>query len=107
MAKRKNIPVKPVDVFPKVTETFRKIGDYELSGYSFNSNKPSCFNGAVAVKKYRITIEVIEEPIEVYQERLEKLWVESDNYHHHTPLKNAAEEFVYTFKGAFGSQRKK
>jgi hypothetical protein len=106
MAKKKKLPVKPVEVFPKTIETFRKIGDYELNGYSFNNNKPSCFNGNVSFKKYRVTIEIIDEPVEVYQERLEKLWVECDNFHHWTPLDEAAAEIGYTFKGERGSQRK-
>ncbi len=106
MAKNKKAPI-PGNIYPKVTETFRSIGDYELKGYSFNNDNPSCFNGVVNFKKYRVTIEVVDEPIEVYQERLEKLWVESDNFHHHTPLRNAADEIGYIFKGSFGSQRKK
>jgi hypothetical protein len=106
MAKRKK-PAIPENVYPKVTETFRAIGDYELNGYSFNNTTPSCFNGIVSVKKYRITVEIIEEPIEVYHERLEKLWVESDNHHHYRPLEAAAAQIGYIFKEQFGSQRKK
>jgi hypothetical protein len=106
MAKKKRQLVKPVDVYPKVIETFRKIGDYELNGYSFNNKEPSSFNGNVSFKKYRVTVEIIDEPIEVYQERLEKLWVECNNYHQWGPLEYAAAEIGYTFKGERGSQRK-
>lgn len=102
--KKKEINVKPK--YPKTIETFREVGDYELKGYGYNSEKPSCFNGQVSVKRYKITIEIIDEPIEVYQERLEKLWVESDNHHHYRPLQAAADELGYTFKGGFGSDRK-
>jgi len=105
MAKKK-MAAPALPKYPKIIETFRSVGDYELNGYSFNNKTPSCFNGIVSIKKYRITVEIIEEPLEVYQERLEKLWVESDNFHHHTPLKNAAKEIAYEFKGAFGSNRK-
>lgn len=105
MAKRKK-SVKPLDAYPKVVETFRQIGSYELSDYSFNNDQPNCFNGNVSIKKYRITVEVIEEPIEVYQERLEKLWLECDNWHHWGPLENAAAQIGYKFKGELGSQRK-
>lgn len=108
MAKKKKIASKPkpVDVFPKIVETFRKIGDYELNGYSFNNDKPSCFNGVVSIKRYRVTIEIIEEPVEVYQERLQKLWDESDNHNHWHPLEIAAAEIGYKLKGSPGNQRK-
>lgn len=105
--KKANLKPKPLDTYPKTVETFRQIGDYELKGYSFNNDSPHCFNGIVSIKKYRITIEVVQEPIEVYQQRLEKLWTESDNHHHWHPLENAAKEIGYEFKGGFGSQRKK
>lgn len=105
--KKKSTYIKPEPVYPKTIETFREIGDYELKGYSFNRDTPSCFNGVVSIKRYRVTVEVIEEPIEVYQERLEKLWVESDNHHHYVPLQSAAAQLGYEFKGQWGSQRKK
>lgn len=85
-------------------ETFRYIGDYEKG--NLTQLKPSCFNGIVRVKKYRITIEEIEEPNEVIAERLEKLWVECDNYHHYKPLLDAAKTIGYEFKGKFNSAKK-
>lgn len=51
-----------------------------------------CFNGIVAVRKYRVTIEEVEEPVEVVAERLRKLWRESDNHHHTHPLLSAAKK---------------
>lgn len=106
MAKSKRLK-KETPKYPKIIETFRAIGDYELSGYTYNSKSPSCFNGNVNIHKYKITIEIVEEPIEVYQERLEKLWVESDNHHHYRPLQEAANKIGYQFKGQWGSQIKK
>lgn len=107
MAKAKKKVNKSVEpIYPKCVETFRAIGDYEFNGYSFNNKEPSCFNGAVNIKKYKITIEIVDEPLEIYNERLEKLWVESDNYHHYRPLQCVAESIGYSFKGKFGSQRK-
>lgn len=106
MTKKKKVIPKPMDVYPKTIETFREVGDYELKGYSFNNKEPSCFNGRVSIKKYKITVEVIEEPIEVYQERLEKLWIECDNHHHWGPLEMAAKSINYNFKGERGSQKK-
>lgn len=105
MAKKKK-KIKQ-NIYPKTIETFRQIGDYELNGYSFQNDKPSCHNGNVSIKRYRVTVEIIEEPIEVYHERLEKLWLECDNHHHWAPLQQAAASLNYGFKGERGSQRKK
>ena len=51
-------------------ETFRRVGSYDLNGLT--SRKPSCCNGIVRVTKIRVTIEDIEEPKEVIQERIKE-----------------------------------
>jgi hypothetical protein len=86
-------------------DTFRKIGLYEQ--HNLQSKKPSCINGDVSVHRYKVTIELIEESNEVLAERLQKLWDECDNYHHWTPLKNAAIQIGYELNGIAGSLRKK
>lgn len=91
--------------YPKVLETFRPPGNWELN--EWQKSEPSAFNGEVRFKKYRITIDEIEEPVEILQNRLEKLWLECDNIHHWEPLKKAAASIGYNFKGARGSQRPK
>lgn len=80
--------------YPKSFETFRIIGDYQIR--DLTSNEPSCFNGDVKIRKYKITIEEVEEPIEVLQQRLQKLWDECDNMHHWQPLQHAAKRLGYT-----------
>lgn len=95
----------PIPEYPKTIETFKKIGDWQLN--DMEQREISCFNGIVEVEKYRITVEKIEEPIDVIQQRLETLWVLSDNHHHYNPLKNKAKQFNYEFKGDFGSQKPK
>jgi len=60
-------------------ETFREITGYWLN--ELKKEDPSCFNSIVEVEKYRVTIEKIEEPKEVYQKRLQKLWDECTNHH--------------------------
>jgi hypothetical protein len=77
--------------YPMVIETFRDVGRYEIG--QLKSAEPSCFNGYVRVTKYRVTVEVVDEPLEVVHERLRKLWRECDNMHHYHPLKNAAARF--------------
>jgi len=91
--------------FPKVIETFKRLGDWQI--IDMKQQEPSAFNGWIRFKKYRITIEEIEEPVEVLGERLEKLWVECDNHHHWIPLENAAKSIGYSFKGERGSQKTK
>ena len=65
-------------------ETFQKPGSYEVG--RMKDDNPSCFNGWVRVKKYKVTIEPIEESKDVYFERLNKMWRECDNHHHYQPL---------------------
>ena len=52
-------------------ETYRPIEQYAIN--NIKQDYPSCFNGMVRVKRYKVTIEGIEEPKEVLCERLEKL----------------------------------
>jgi hypothetical protein len=107
MAKKKDksdLILMEIPAYPKVIESFRSVGDYELN--NMRHSEPSCFNGIVSVRRYRITVEEIEEPKQVIAERLEKLWVESDNHHHWQPLQNAAARIGYTFKGECGSKKK-
>jgi len=77
----------------KPFETFRKIDNYTIN--TLTQEEPTCFNGSVSVVKYRVTIEVIEEPVEVLQERVRKLWRECDNWHHWSPLKNEAKKLGF------------
>ena len=86
-------------------ETFKQIGSYQQS--ILESKDATCFNGIVNFRKYRVTIELIEEPKEVLAERLQKLWDECDNYHNWNPLKNAAKEIGYELNGHAGSLRNK
>lgn len=67
-------------------------------GWSFRllhhpHNKPSTFNGVVRVRKYRYSVEPVEEPVEAIHERLRKLWAECDNYHLRFPLQVKAKEY--------------
>lgn len=92
MPKRRKQPTEPPKPeFPKSFETFRKFETYHQNDWT--SDVPTCLNGWVRVRRYRITVELIEEPIEVIHERLKKLWRESDNYHHHTPLRAEAKKY--------------
>lgn len=85
-------------------ETFRDIGSYEIG--SLTQKEPSCFNRSVRIEKFRVTIELIDEPKEVIAERLQKLWGESNNHHDHEPLVAAAKKHGVTLEGWRGTKRK-
>lgn len=65
MAKSKKNPFAP-----EVLETFRPP-HHEVA--RLKSNEPACFNGMVHVQRYRVTVELIEEPAHVLEERLRAL----------------------------------
>lgn len=91
--------------YPKVIETFRELGSYYLS--ELQKDEPTSFNGNVQIKKYRITIEEIVEPVEVYEKRLQELWDNCDNHHHWNPLKYEADKIGYTLIGEAGKTNKR
>lgn len=82
-------------------ETFMKFGVYEQM--NLTREKPNCFNGIVSIQKYKITVEPIIDTNEVLAERLQKLWDETTNYHHWTPIENEAKKIGYTLKGSAGN----
>lgn len=79
---------KTQKTLPLVFETFSKLNEYRLR--DLMQEEPYCWNGMVAVNKYRVTIEVVEEPTDVVAERLRKLWRECDNMHDLGPLRAEA-----------------
>ena len=72
-------------------ETFRDVDNY--AQLQLLQEAPSCFNGIVRVKKYKITIEEIKEPDGVIIDRLIKLRSNSTNSHDWMPLREAAAEY--------------
>lgn len=75
-------------------ETFVKPSDWELS--NLRRLVPSCFNGIVSVRRYRITIEEIAEPDETIVSRITDLWNKTNNHHDWRPLQEAASKFGVT-----------
>ena len=63
-----------------------------------NKAEPYCWDSEVFIHKYRITIERIEEPIEVLQARLQKLKDESKNMHHRDAIWKKATELNIVLK---------
>lgn len=72
-------------------ETFRKIGDWEID--KLKLDKPSDFNGNIQIRKYQVTIELIEEPLEVIQARIQELWDSCKNHHHWEALQITAKKY--------------
>lgn len=85
-------------------ETFHDPRGYRLS--QMKRDEPSCFNGVVSVRKYRVTVELVDEPDEAIRERIQKLWDECDNSHHWDPLRYAAKEYGLELEFPAGKNRK-
>lgn len=87
---KKPEPPKP---FKQEVFTFTKTDlEHPLCGVR-PDDTPSCFNGIVCVRKYRLTVELVDEPIEVIHERLLDLWETCDNHHHWGPLQREASRY--------------
>jgi hypothetical protein len=82
--------------FPLEFETFRLIDKYQQR--ALTRDQPDVFNGVVEVKRYRVTVEEIQEPDEVICARLQRLWDENKNCHNFRDLARIAEEYDYQFK---------
>ena len=86
MTRKKTKPEAPW--FPKVVETFTDPGHFYIS------HEPSSVN-TVSIRKYRITIEQVDEPIEVLRERLLLLWRKCNNHHEKLNLLAEAKRLSY------------
>ena len=101
--KRAKQPQKPSLIFPdykgEVIESYG-VEHWEIS--SLERCQPSCFNDNLRLRKYRITVELVEEPKEVIAARLQDLWDNSDHYRHSDLLRAAAAELGYKLVGCRG-----
>ena len=70
--------------FPRVIETFTDPGHFYVT------HEPSSVN-KVSIRKYRVTVEQIEEPVEVLHERLLHLWRKCNNHHEKRSLLEEAD----------------
>jgi hypothetical protein len=98
MTRKKQPPAPTTMTF----ETFKKFGSYECRSLTEGFG---CWNGEVSVRKYRVTIEPVEEPNEVVCARVQHLWDTSDNWHHSGPLQAAANSLGYVLQGQRGGKR--
>lgn len=92
----------------KIEPTYPKVIEAGFIEPWFSSIRltPMAMNGGVNVRKFKVTIEMIDEPIEVIQNRIQDLWDKCDNYNNCTPLKNEAKKYGYDLKGDAGNKRR-
>jgi hypothetical protein len=77
MKSKRKTPQPPE--YPKVFETFQDIGAWQI--YHLTRAEPWCFNSGVGIRKYRVTVEEIPEPVEVLAGRLRALRATCKNHH--------------------------
>lgn len=87
--------VKPK--YPKVFEGFNG------RGIDFNPQEPTAVN-IISIIRYRTTVEVIEEPKEVYQERIQHLWDYCNSYQRVYLLRELADKYSYELKRGAGNK---
>jgi len=106
---KKPTPIVLIDFAPMVVETYREPG-YTIRDLGHGSAaQPSAVN-RLSLRRYRITAELIDEPIEVLRERLTRLFLTDErNPHHWNFFQQAAEELgMPPFDWSLhGSQRRK
>lgn len=103
--KKKQEILEPIEPTKVEFETFQRIGSYQVN--QLKMDEPSCFNGDVRVRKYRIAVELVDEPPEIVGARIQAMWDACENLHHWEPLKNAARKVGWTLKGEAGNKKKK
>lgn len=101
--KRSFISAKVEPVTKYEFDTFRGFNSWEERQLSQES--PSCLNGTVRFRKWRISAEIVDEPVEVLAERIQSLWDYSNNYHDTEPLRQAAASIGYELKNERGNKR--
>lgn len=105
MPKKKSSKTKTTVVvqppkYPKVVETW---GEPSFTWNTFWTEMPTdAINGNIKIERYRVTVEKIEEPIEVLRARLLKLWrTDEHNPHHYEAFQHWAEKLGMDFQKEF------
>ena len=93
--KRQSEPTEPTKI---EIETFRPLMRWGLN--DLTQAVPSCWNGEVRVKRWRITVEEIVDPPEVLAERILTMLREETNHRRRTALLSEASRLGIDVKGA-------
>lgn len=100
----------PTPLTPKYPRVFESFDDNEwgLASNATRFREPEAFNQRVRVRRFRTTVELVEEPREVIAERIRKLWRENSNHHDREALMAAAAEYgVKLEPGEWGADANK
>ena len=84
-------------------ETYNEISEY--TKINLISNEPTCFNGMVRVRRYKVSVELIDEDEDIIRARIQKLWDECSNTHNWDGLKSEAKK--YGLKLSFETQNRR
>ena len=92
MTKKKDMP-KPHEPYRIEMETMRQpwVSSRDITASMVET--PDAINGYVYVRRYKVTVEMIEEPIEVIQARIQELWDNCTNHHNWKPLQSMAARY--------------
>lgn len=74
----KPVPPSAADVRREFV-TFRNVDTYAIG--QMTQDAPSSFNGMARVRRYRVTVELLDEPIETIRARIVDLWERCNNHH--------------------------
>lgn len=82
----------PVVMFSRLTTTSEGFGDPGWSVDRAGNREPSFVN-SLSLRRFRVTVELIDEPVEVLRDRFITLWRSKErNYHHWDVAKRATAE---------------
>lgn len=74
-----------------VFETYRDCrGAWDQ--HQWTVDKPNAFNGGLNYRRFKVTVEIIDEPRKVLIARLRALWAENDNHHNWACMQAEAKE---------------
>jgi hypothetical protein len=90
--KKKDLP-KPHEPYRIEMETMRQpwVTSRDITASMLAT--PDAYNGDVHVRKYKLTVEMIDEPVEVIQARIQELWDNCTNSHNWDSLKHMAARY--------------
>lgn len=101
MARKKKKEFKSVDFM-----TFSEMGDRRLR--DLEGEHPWVFNDEVGVRRFRIRVELVDEPVSVIHERIIYLWERTSNHHRWGPLAAEAKRYGLDLSGyKFGCKAKR
>lgn len=85
-------------------ETFYAIDHATIR--SLQRDAPYICAGSVSYRKYRVTVELIDEPKSILAERLEDMWANTTNCHHAEALHKAAKAIGIKLQLPYGKRKK-